>query len=358
MIEVVELDPGAQTALAVAQRVASFLAGARRTLELALYDLHLGDESGALVTEALVGAARRGVAVRLAYNVDREGPIPVPPPPQAVPDQIEALPVPTRGVPGIPDLMHHKYAVRDGEAVWTGSANWTDDSWTLQENVIAVVGSPAVASAYRRDFEQLWETADVARSGDVEPAPVAVGTATVRAWFTPHRGEALSHRIASRLGRARRRVRICSPVITAGPILGTLAEIASDGRLDLAGAVDLTQIRDVLEQWRVNHNATWKTPALRRVLERGGFSGKPSTPWSPTSVHDFMHAKVTVADDTVFLGSFNLSHSGELNAENVLEIEDAALADRLAAFVDRVRARYPPVALPPGPSGPGRNPGA
>jgi phosphatidylserine/phosphatidylglycerophosphate/cardiolipin synthase-like enzyme len=59
-----------------------------------------------------------------------------------------------------------------------------------------------------------------------------------------------------------------------------------------------------------------------------------------------MHAKVTVADDVVFLGSFNLSHSGEQNAENVLEIADSALAERLAGFVDAVRARYPAIDLP------------
>src|SRR3954468_6119122 len=53
-----------------------------------------------------------------------------------------------------------------------------------------------------------------------------------------------------------------------------------------------------------------------------------------------MHAKVTVADDVVFLGSFNLSHSGEMNAENVLEIADPALADRLAAQIDQWRERY------------------
>jgi phosphatidylserine/phosphatidylglycerophosphate/cardiolipin synthase-like enzyme len=75
---------------------------------------------------------------------------------------------------------------------------------------------------------------------------------------------------------------------------------------------------------------------------RAPFSGKRSTPWEAGSVHDFMHAKITVADDTVFTGSFNLSRSGELNAENVLEIQDPALADRLAAFVDEVRGRYPP----------------
>jgi phosphatidylserine/phosphatidylglycerophosphate/cardiolipin synthase-like enzyme len=60
-----------------------------------------------------------------------------------------------------------------------------------------------------------------------------------------------------------------------------------------------------------------------------------------------MHAKVVVSDDVVFAGSFNLSHSGELNAENVLELADAKLADELATYIDDVRRRYPPVDLPP-----------
>jgi phosphatidylserine/phosphatidylglycerophosphate/cardiolipin synthase-like enzyme len=58
-----------------------------------------------------------------------------------------------------------------------------------------------------------------------------------------------------------------------------------------------------------------------------------------------MHAKVTVADDVIFLGSYNLSRSGERNAENVLEWEDAATADRLAAYIDDVRSRYPAFAF-------------
>jgi len=52
-----------------------------------------------------------------------------------------------------------------------------------------------------------------------------------------------------------------------------------------------------------------------------------------------------VADDVVFCGSFNLSRSGERNAEDMLELHDPALADQLAAFVDSVRARYPAVEL-------------
>jgi len=92
--------------------------------------------------------------------------------------------------------------------------------------------------------------------------------------------------------------------------------------------------------------SAWKIPLLEKILACAPFSGKNSTPWAPGSLHDFMHAKVTVADDTVFCGSFNLSRSGEHNAEDMLEIHDAELADRLATFVDDVRVRYPRFTLP------------
>jgi phosphatidylserine/phosphatidylglycerophosphate/cardiolipin synthase-like enzyme len=237
--------------------------------------------------------------------------------------------------------MHHKYVVRDAASVWTGSTNWTADSWTREENVIITVDSPAVAARYREDFEQLWTTRDVARSGKVDTAPVD----GMRVWFCPGRGQKLAHRIAKAIGSAQRRVRVASPVISSAPILATLAQVASDGKVDLAGVVDATQVAEVFEQWRENGNAEWKAPLLRTTLTRAPFSGKVTTPYAPGSVHDYMHAKVTVADDTVFVGSFNLSHSGEMNAENVLELQDPKLADRLAAFVDEVRVRYPAVSV-------------
>jgi phosphatidylserine/phosphatidylglycerophosphate/cardiolipin synthase-like enzyme len=346
LIELRTYTDGGQTAADVAREVAEFVAGAERSLELALYDIRLHDEAAEIVKAALVGAHDRGVAVRLVYNIDHPGPVPVPPPPQSKPELLEQLPVGTRAIPGVPDLMHHKYAIRDRETVWTGSMNWTQDSWSRQENAIVIVSSPQLAYAYGLNFEELWETGDVLGSGVVEPRPVDVDGIEVRPWFTPEHGEALAHRIAKRLSQAKRRIRIASPVLSSGPILGTLAEVCSDGKVDIAGVVDDTQVDGVLYQWYLNGNSTWKIPALRRFLEGARFTGKPSTKWTPDTVHDFMHAKITVADDVSFIGSFNLSHSGEMNAENVLEIRDAAIADRLAAFVDEIRALYPPVTLP------------
>ena len=354
-LELHTLAPGAQTVDEMAARVAAFLAEARQSLDLALYDVRLPGPAGDLVANTLREAAARGVAVRIAYNADHDERI-IPPPPSTAPELIEALPFPTAGIPGIPDLMHHKYVVRDGEAVWTGSTNWTTDSWSLQENLVMVARSAPLAAAFGANFEELWKTRDVSRTGRADPPRLEVGGHQLRPWFTPGHGEDLSHRIAAAIGRARRRVRIASPVITAGPVIGTLAEVAAEARVDLRGVVDRTQMTEVFRQWRSNPRSAWKVPILAAIFRDSDFHGKPSTQYTPESPHDFMHAKVTVADDVVFAGSFNLSRSGEMNAENVLEVHDPDLAERLVAFIDAIRDRYEPMPIPDGAAGGGSPP--
>jgi phosphatidylserine/phosphatidylglycerophosphate/cardiolipin synthase-like enzyme len=345
-IQLQTLTDGGQRPADVARGIAAFLAESQRSLDIAMYDVRSETDAGALVVASLLAAAQRGVAVRMIYDVAHPGPIPVPPPPETKPEAIEALPVPTRGIAGVPDLMHHKFVVRDGGAVWTGSTNWTDDSWSRQENVIVTVDSQEIAYAYTLAFGQLWERGDVAGTGNVDPRPVDIDGARMRAWFCPEHGEALSHRVAKHLGKARERIRIASPVLSSGPILATLVEVINEHRCDVGGVIDDTQVDQVFGQWKTNGVSAWKIPLLRRILDGAAFSGKTTTPWTPDSVHDFMHAKVVVADDMSFVGSFNFSRSGERNAENVLEIADGGIADRLAEFVDAIRSRYPP-ATPP-----------
>jgi phosphatidylserine/phosphatidylglycerophosphate/cardiolipin synthase-like enzyme len=340
-IQLRTLTDGGQEPGEIAHAVAAFLDDAQHTLDYAQYDFNLGEETKAIVGDAIRRAESRGVRQRFIVNVDHGYPIPVPPPPEPDVELIASLPVDGKAIAGVPGLMHHKFVIRDGHSVWTGSANWTDDSWSRQENVIALVESPAIAKAFTLDFDQLWTTEDVVQSGFVDPR----WDDGVRVWMAPGHGEDLSARIAKLIRRAKQRVRICSPVITTGPVLGTLAQVIADRSVDLAGCVDATQMRDVIHQWRANDNISWKLPLLQQVMA-GPFTGKISTPYGDGTVHDFMHAKVTVCDDTIFVGSFNLSRSGERNAENVLEIENAPLADRLSTYVDEVRVKYGPVDLP------------
>src|SRR5205807_1131046 len=120
----------------------------------------------------------------------------------------------------------------------------------------------------------------------------------------------------------------------------SLAEALGRPGLDVRGCCDRTQMEEVTRQWARRPASAWKRAAWETVRAGMPWGAKRSLPYRAGSVHDFMHAKCLVADDTVFAGSYNLSHSGEENAENVLEIESPALADRFTAFVDGLVVRY------------------
>ncbi len=294
------------------------------------------------------------MAVRLLFNQDHAQAIPVPPPPDidwAFIDRLKAIGVQIKPVSGVPDLMHHKYVVRDvgtpAAALLTGSTNWTNDSWNREENVMVTLASAEIASDYRADFEELWQKPVVAASGRVSVGWTALADGTeLRPYFCPGGAMKLVHAMAKSIASAQKRIRICSPVITSGPILGTLAEVCEHPGIDIAGVYDATQMDEVKHQWASQATASWKITAFNTVVAAVKFGAKRSTPYAKGTVHDFMHAKILVADDYVYTGSFNLSHSGEMNAENVIQLHSPAVAAMCAAYIDRVAARYGGAPLP------------
>jgi len=329
--------------------MAGFLDGATRSLDLAMYDLRLQDQPADRLLASFEAAVKRGGPVRLLFNQDHRQTIPVPPPPEidwAFVDRLKAAGVATRPVPGVPDLMHHKFVVRDSgtasPAVLTGSTNWTNDSWTREENVIVTVESADVAADYALDFEGLWERPVVAVSGRSSSPWSALADGTrVRPYFCPGRSLKLVHAMSRSIASAQTRIRVCSPVITSGPILGSLAEAVAAKKVDIAGVYDATQMEEVQRQWASQGGSSWKIGAFHSIIAAAPFGAKRSTPYAKGSVHDFMHAKILVADGYVYAGSFNLSHSGESNAENVVQIDSQSVADACAAYIERVAARYP-----------------
>jgi phosphatidylserine/phosphatidylglycerophosphate/cardiolipin synthase-like enzyme len=325
----------------VAGLLSDFLSGAKLSLDVAIYDLKLDGQAANLLRRALDQARERGVAVRMVYNLDHPRTRPLPPPGFVDYEFLRSLRLNSRSIPGVPDLMHHKYVVRDQSAVWTGSTNWTNDSWTREENVIVRLGDAQVAAAYLANFEELWAERSVQRSGHQHPTwfEVAPGL-RVRPYFTPGRAEKLVHEISQRIATAQRRVRICSPVVTSGPILATLSEVLGRPGLEISGCYDQTQMAEVRRQWAGQPQSVWKLEAWEVVRTGIAWGAKRSTPYQPGSVHDFMHAKCLVADDSVFTGSYNLSHSGEDNAENVLEIDHGPTADLFASYIERLAVRY------------------
>ena len=220
----------------------------------------------------------------------------------------------------------------------------TDDAFTLMENNIVEIDSPAFASYYAQNFQQLWEKQNFEHTGDIhtEPVPLTFSnqSANARVMFSPGCGLEIDTEIARRVRAAQRRVRICSLLINSGTLIGELGNLLRGGRVAVDGIYDRTQMEQVYVQWQEVPQNRWKIGALQEIIARAGLIGKNSTPYTPTGRHNFMHNKVLVIDDTVITGSYNFSRSAQFNAENILFIESASLPEKYSAYIDHLVEKY------------------
>src|SRR5580765_695205 len=237
------LAEGEQSGDDVIARLVTFIRAAKQTLAFAIYDMRFSDPLRAQLAAALRDRAEAGVEIRFCYDADK------PPQPDLAAGQdpapagtgafVQSLGYPWRRIAGM-KLMHSKFVVRDGQAVWTGSANMTDDAFTLMENNIVEIDSQPLASYYAQDFEQLWEKQNFEHSGDIhtEPVPLTFSnqSGNARVMFSPGCGLEIDSEIARRVRAAQRRVRICSLLINSGTLIGELGNLLRAGRAGHAGA--------------------------------------------------------------------------------------------------------------------------
>jgi phosphatidylserine/phosphatidylglycerophosphate/cardiolipin synthase-like enzyme len=343
---------------AVANRIARFIGEAEATLDIAIYDFRLHSEPASTIAEALNRRAKAGVTIRIAFDAaTNPGPHLTP---AQVPVFVEADKKPPgtesfvsslanvatlKAITGYRALMHNKYMVRDAlsprAAVFTGSANYTNDSWGLQENNLLFVQSQFLAAHYAQDFSDLWSRGRIREApgnGDVEK--VSIGNANVAIGFTPADSPAVLKEIVGAIAGARTTLRVASVVLSSGPILAALSE-AIDRGIALEGIYDGPQMDQVERQWRAAHVGADKVNTWEKVAKR--LARKDSIPFDshkPAQPHNFMHNKLVLADDRVITGSFNLSNHAMGNAENVLVIKDHVLAQQYAAYLTALIDKY------------------
>jgi phosphatidylserine/phosphatidylglycerophosphate/cardiolipin synthase-like enzyme len=341
------LAEGEQSGDDVMARLTTFIRVAKQTLDLAVYDMRFSDPLRTQLASALRERADAGVQIRFCYDGDK------PPQPNVAAGQdpapagtgafVQSLGYPWRRIAGM-KLMHSKFVVRDGQAVWAGSANMTDDAFALMENNVVEIDSPALANYYAQNFEQLWEKQNFEHTGDIhtEPVPLTFSNqaAKARVMFSPGCGLEIDAEIARRVRAAQRRVRICSLLINSGTLIGELGNLLRRGGVTVDGIYDRTQMEQVYVQWQEVPQNRWKIGALKEIIARAGLIGKNSTPYTPAGRHNFMHNKVLVIDNTVITGSYNFSRSAQFNAENILFIESAPFAETYSAYIDHLNSKY------------------
>jgi len=339
----------------VADTVATFIHGAAATLDLAIYDFRLADAAADRVKVALQDRAAHGVAIRILYDITAAGGEGHEPgndmAPAGTAEFLASLNSvgEIKGVTGVQSgrlrkraLMHNKYITRDAKtpaaATMTGSTNFTNDSWGLQENNIYTLRSPDLAVYYRADFDDIWKAGEILpSSGFRDTGTVSLGGVPVTVAFAPGEGQSIVREIVQAIDAAEKRIFVASMVLSSGPILAALSE-AIDRGVTIEGVCDATQMDSVVAQWRRDGVGEDKINTWEKV--RAYLSGKASTPYTPDSPHDFLHIKTLVADNTVATGSFNFSNSARGNAENIVVIRDDTLADGVCSYIRGLAARY------------------
>jgi phosphatidylserine/phosphatidylglycerophosphate/cardiolipin synthase-like enzyme len=349
-IEVFFLCEGCQTDIDIAKRLAAFLSQARETLDISAYSFSLCPEPKGIVLAALQERAQAGVNIRIAYDAGtQQNLIAVHNDPcdLTTPQFVQSLGFPSKPIEGYRALMHNKYIILDGASpqaqVWTGSLNFTDDSWQLQENNVIIFHSPELAKYYVQDFNELWVDGNIESSGimDSGEATLQYGgkPAYVLVNFSPGEGDWIDESIANLIDRTQHNASIAAVVLTSTRIIRALQGLMQRG-VSLEGIYDWSQMEGVKYQWQIVPANTWKIGAFADIVEYGKLTGKQSTPYTPSSKHDYMHNKVMVLDDAVLTGSYNFSRHAQKNAENALVIESAALAQTYRDYIHKIIAKY------------------
>jgi len=294
------------------EHLVQYIDAATRTLEVADYDFDLEN-----VAQAMARAKGRGVVVRMVTDTDtltntkdqeiqkafsllRQADIPI------VDDQRQAI-------------MHHKFAVRDGEDVWTGSWNYTtDDTYRLNNNAVRL-RSPELARRFADEFELMFSQRKFGPArGRATPAPpVQIGSARVQALFAPENGVAT--RIADRIKQASTSVGFLAFSFTHDGIGSSVIGRAQAG-VPVVGVFERTG-----SETRFSEFGAMKQAGLEVYQD-----GSPYV----------MHHKVFVLDgQTTIFGSFNFSDGADTqNDENCLIVDDPAFTAQFSQEVDRMVA--------------------
>jgi phosphatidylserine/phosphatidylglycerophosphate/cardiolipin synthase-like enzyme len=302
------------------ERLTSLIDGARRTVDVAIYDLELDN-----VTDALVRAHRRGVRVRLVTDSDNA----------ALPavERLRAADVPVvedgRGA-----IMHHKFVVLDGERVWTGSWNFTPNDTFRYNNHGVLIHSRALAENYAAEFAKMFEGRRFGPTKDrTVPHPrVQVDGATVETIFESE-GDAPT-RIVERIRGAREGIAFLAFTFTDDRIGAAMEERFRAG-VPVRGVFDATQA-DRPESELGRFRRAGMDGAQPGGVPAGSCAAGPGV--LADANPSLMHHKVIIIDGrTVIFGSYNFTrNAAEDNDENLLIVDDPAVARLFLAEFCRV----------------------
>jgi phosphatidylserine/phosphatidylglycerophosphate/cardiolipin synthase-like enzyme len=300
-------DEAATRTETIMQGLIGVINKAQRSLDIAIYELNLD-----AVGDALLAARQRGVAVRLVTDSD------------SLEEDETLIRLEKAGLPIVPDerspIMHNKFVVVDGQAVWTGSWNFTVNDTYRNNNHAIYIQSPQLAQNYAAEFEEMFsQEAFGPTSLSRTPNPrLQLGNTLIETCFAPE--DNCASQLIVLIRQAQQNIRFMAFSFTHEGIGQAVVDRAKAG----------ITVQGVFETRGSDTDSSQLARMKRQKLDVWQ-DGNPYT----------LHHKVFIIDDKiVVLGSFNFSDNADsANDENMLVIHSPALAGQFLAEFNRVYAQ-------------------
>jgi phosphatidylserine/phosphatidylglycerophosphate/cardiolipin synthase-like enzyme len=291
----------------IMQGLINALNSAQKSLDVAIYELNL-DEVG----DALLAAHQRGVTVRLVTDSD------------SLAEDETLIRLNKAKLPIVPDersaIMHDKFVVVDGQAVWTGSWNFTSNDTYRNNNNGIYIQSPQLAQNYTAEFEEMFFQKAF---GPTSPAntrhpQIQLGDTLIETCFAAE--DLCADQLILLISQSQKSIRFMAFSFTHQGLGQAVVDRAKAG----------VSVQGVFET-RGSETEFSELGLMKKQKLDVWQDGNPYT----------LHHKVFILDDkTVVLGSFNFSdNADESNDENMLVIHNPGLAGQFLAEFNRVYAQ-------------------
>ena len=268
---------------------------ASSTIDMAIY----GYEKIPVIDAALKNAIKRGVKIRIVYDVDAKGnnyysgthSLA-----NVFPDSVSDI--------GVTGLMHNKFFIFDSKKVITGSANLSaSDMSGFNSNSVILINSPSAAQIYEYEFNQMFSSKFHKLKEQVPlHRDLILGDSKLKIYFSP-KDNTVNKALIPLINSAQKYIYMPSFLITERDLTEALINAKKRG-------VDVKIVIDAL----YGRAKSTKHHILREngiQVKTENYAGK-------------LHSKSMIIDDRyLVIGSMNFSYSGNyVNDENLIVLEN------------------------------------
>ena len=225
-------------------------------------------------------------------------------------------------------LMHNKYIIRDGNSVWTGSANFTLNGFFYHHNDVIIIRDRLIAKIYEDNFYSLIHYKQYySKLNYYHPILLKDQKTLILPYFSRQRINSLNV-FSSIIDQAKTDINFLIFAFSSSVISAAIEKKLKQG-IKVRGIFDNQfESENILKNWKyVPFQLLWQKGADVRYDE------------ASSKVH---HKCMVIDNNKIITGSFNFSKAADtINDENFVFIQNAHLTKKYKNYFNQIWLKIP-----------------